>query len=880
MPFSAATTPPSTIRDLMRRAARRASLLGVLPLQCSPKTVSLAFHQGRPSQTASNAHQTSVSAVSADGSRSKYYVLSMFPYPSGRLHMGHFRIYAIADTIARFRYCTGNDLIHPMGWDAFGLPAENAALDHDLHPATWTRTNIDHMRQQLKDMGTCFEWKREISTIDPSYYKWTQLIFLKLLKSGLAYQKEAWVNWDPVDETVLANEQVDAQGRADRSGALVQRRKLRQWFLKTNHYAEELLNDLNDLDWPDHVKQLQRNWIGKTEGWEVDFRVCVASAPAAAPSPHLTVFVENLNHLLKTDYLAISPEHLLVSDWYLPKSISSKILKYAETAQSKWKTTRSNANGVFAGIFGSHPVTGKRIPIYISDALMSPASITKAAIGVPNHSPDHARFAMRHKMRPMAVDDLTMNATEIGKTLTDTGLGRQTVRYRLRDWLVSRQRYWGTPIPVIHCATCGVVPIEEPELPIVLPEDLAISGRGVSSLNQEWSKCTCPKCKQPATRETDTMDTFVDSSWYWLRYLDPHNSQLPCDNSLASKYLPVDLYIGGVEHAAMHLLYARFMGKFLRDQGMLGDALQMKKGEPFKRLLAQGMVQNQTYRCPKTGRYFKKEELDLSDPRNVRIKSTNTQPVVTYEKMSKSKYNGVDPEDIIREHGADAARLHILYRAAPADELLWDDNGAIGMSRWLNRVRELVLSHHDNPALLEGIAEGEKNDEARTISIMTLSVIEKVTTSLSDTYAFHTAIASLIKFTNALVALSKESQVHGLQAYDTAVRTLVQLMTPFAPGLGSELRDLLKIESVGWPTASAVEDSVDGEIDVDEKTTVVIMVNGKARGTFQVSSASLSQSDLIQDLARRTDTFKKWVDPAPVKRVLIVDNGKVINFLH
>ncbi|TPX38131.1 leucine---tRNA ligase [Synchytrium microbalum] len=761
----------------------------------------------------------------------------MFPYPSGRLHMGHFRIYSIADTIARFRRALGHNVLHPMGWDAFGLPAENAAFDRKIHPAAWTRENIEHMKIQLKDMGTSFDWSREISTIDPSYYRWTQSIFLKMFKAGLAYRADAWVNWDPVDKTVLANEQVDDRGRADRSGALVERRKLRQWFFRTTHYAEELLADLDALDWPNHVKQRQRAWIGKSQGWEVDFRVWVSSAPAPAPSPNLTVFCPDISRLMDVDYLAISPDHLFLSDWYLPKANAPQVLEYTKTIKVKIPHSPSASHGCFTGLFGVHPITGKPIPIFVSEALMANHA-AESVIGTPTHEAADAKFARVHRIMPL---DDQLDTKSVEHQLSASGLGRVAVRYQLRDWLVSRQRYWGTPMPLVHCDSCGVVPLNESNLPLVLPADLHDVERGVSPLAHEWSNCKCPKCKKPARRETDTMDTFVDSSWYWLRYCDPNNSETACDTSLASQNLPVDLYMGGVEHSTMHLLYARFMAKFLRDQGMLGDSMA-KVDSNFS---------------------TQRETFHTLDAANVRVKSTGAEPVITFEKMSKSKHNGVDPEDIIKEYGSDAARLHILYRAAPFDELLWEENGVLGMSRWLVRVWSLVNEQ------IESEKQGDQTVEGRALQLLTNQVIKEVTTCLKETYHFHTAISNLIKFTHELQGMKSSS------AFDAAIRTLVGLMTPFAPCIGSEMKQILGISEINWPEVMQVAES-----EAVELIDVVIMVNGKTRGIMNISTGLLQNSGAVEAAARDSEIFKKWVQPTQqVKRVVVASGGKVINFV-
>ncbi|MEO0801641.1 MAG: leucine--tRNA ligase, partial [Cyanobacteria bacterium J06642_2] len=604
--------------------------------------------------------------TSTDTSLPKFYALSMFPYPSGNLHMGHVRNYSITDVIARFKRMSGFRVLHPMGWDAFGLPAENAAIDRGISPAVWTKQNIAQMRAQLQRLGLSYDWDREVTTCDPDYYRWTQWIFLQFLDAGLAYQKESAVNWDPIDQTVLANEQVDSEGKSWRSGAIVEKRMLKQWFLKITDYAEELLQDLQHLPgWPDRVRLMQENWIGKSTGARVEFKT-----PAGHAIP---VFTTRPDTLWGATFMVLSPEHPLVPELTTPER-EEAIAAYRTAAAAKSELDRTaedrEKTGVSTGSYAINPVNDTKIPIWIADYVLMGYG-TGAIMAVPAHdqrdfdfaktfgleiepvvfppdaAPDEAAeltaafsnnaSGILHNSGPLNGLTVPDAKTKVIEYLEEKQIGRAQVNFRLRDWLISRQRYWGCPIPVIHCPNCGIVPVPADQLPVELPADIELTGRGASPLAQleSWVHVDCSACGAAARRETDTMDTFIDSSWYFLRYSDARNDRQVFALDKVNDWLPVDQYVGGIEHAILHLLYSRFFTKVLRDRSLL-DA-----DEPFQRLLTQGMVQGLTYKDPATGKYIPPAQ--VSDPSNPINPETGGKLDVFYEKMSKSKYNGIDP---------------------------------------------------------------------------------------------------------------------------------------------------------------------------------------------------------------------------------------------
>ncbi|KAJ1866464.1 Leucyl-tRNA synthetase, mitochondrial [Coemansia sp. RSA 989] len=886
--------------------------------------------------------------LSAEEIQRIFYVLVMFPYPSGVLHMGHVRVYTISDMLARFHRMNGKTVLHPMGWDAFGLPAENAAIERGIAPHEWTQRNIGIMKEQLSRILADFDWDRELATCDPEYYKWTQHTFLQLFKHNKVYRKEAVVNWDPIDQTVLANEQVDKDGRSWRSGAIVEQRKLKQWFARITDYAQELLDDLETLDWPEHVKSMQANWIGRSEGAEFVFKLDTSTTTSKA-SP-ITVFTSRPDTLFGVSYLAIAPDHPLVSTDFLPSSHASHVLDRAQELLNNLSGGSDRAQktkmGVFTGIYANHPLDPERkIPVYIADYVLSSYG-TGAVMGVPAHDMRDYEFCQENAVpvhRPV-VESETAESTSpvfvgLGKlrkipengefggisskkaglaivsAAAAKGLGKRVVNYRLRDWLLSRQRYWGAPVPVIHCSDCGTVPVPESDLPVELPKNIVLSGRGGSPLAQatDWLNCKCPQCHGPAKRDTDTLDTFVDSSWYFLRYTDPRNTSCPFDASRASAAMPVDLYIGGVEHAILHLLYSRFISKFLWKTGAYGlNALNQRSdiakevrvaisqrenggarnGEPFKRLLTQGMVHGLTYKDPASGRFLKPEEVDArgSSPR---IIQTGETPHMSFEKMSKSKYNGVDPGDTVSKYGADATRLHMLYLAPPQDVLEWDTVSIVGMQRWINRVGRLVdtacKSVSSEPFACSADDQKKWNKEAKETYRQTHIAIQRVTESLETTFAFNTAIAALIELTNYLSAVKD----HKHPVFGWSLMCLVKMLSPMAPSIGEELWEILRncgyLRGLGYNHVSEGDSVFKHKWPVlDQKalqklsTTIVVQINGKVRFKLEDVEADLEENAVLQ-LAKSHSQASKWLfdsqsQPKLILKVIHVPN-KLVNFI-
>ncbi len=838
--------------------------------------------------------------LAPDSATPKFYALSMFPYPSGKLHMGHVRNYSITDVIARFKRMNGYAVLHPMGWDAFGLPAENAAIDRGIPPAKWTLENIAQMREQLKRLGLSYDWDREVATCNDDYYHWTQWIFLQLLYSGLAYQKEAAVNWDPVDQTVLANEQVDSEGRSWRSGAKVEKRMLRQWFLKITAYAEQLLEDLNKLEgWPERVRLMQENWIGKSTGARVIFQT--------ETGDELPIFTTRPDTLWGATFMVVSPEHPLVSE-LTTHDQATVVEAYQTEAALKTEMDRTaedrEKTGVFTGSYAINPVNGAKIPIWIADYVLMGYG-TGAIMAVPAHDQRDFDFAQAFDLKIIQVvfpeDQEPETAPPLTSAYTGSGvlghsevlngltveqakvkiieyleakaIGTAQVTYRLRDWLISRQRYWGCPIPVIYCPNCGVVPVPETDLPVKLPDIVEFSGRGPSPLAQldSWVNVKCPLCGTDAQRETDTMDTFIDSSWYFLRFTDAQNSTTIFEPSKVNAWMPVDQYVGGIEHAILHLLYSRFFTKALRDRGLL------QFDEPFNRLLTQGMVQGLTYFNPnKMGkdRWIPAAQIqNLDDPRDPH---TQEPLEVCFATMSKSKGNGVDPEDVLREYGADTARMFILFKAPPEKDLEWDDADVEGQFRFLNRVWRLVTEFVDqvDPLLVqassapEGLSRSER-DLRRAIH----TAIKEITDDIETGYQFNTAISELMKLSNAL----NDTEAKTSTIYAEGVVTLVKLLAPFAPHITEELWHLLnhllnQTESVhdqAWPT-------YDPEALVADVVTIVIQVNGKTRGTFE-APATVDKEEQ-ENLARQTDIAQRYLEGATVRKVIVVPK-KLVNFV-
>ncbi|CAG8465748.1 21693_t:CDS:10 [Dentiscutata erythropus] len=825
----------------------------------------------------------------------KFYVLAMFPYPSGMLHMGHVRVYTISDTLARFRKMLGYNVIHPMGWDAFGLPAENAAMERGIHPADWTISNISSMKKQMERILADFDWDREVTTCNPDYYKWTQYLFLQMYKERLAYQKEAIVNWDPVDQTVLANEQVDSDGRSWRSGAKVERRKLKQWFFKITDFAESLLNDLDSLDkWPDYVKQMQRNWIGKSKGAEFDFIV-----ESKRSEFTVKVFTSRPDTIFGVQYLAISIDHPLLSEEWLPQNTCSQVLQFVKNIRQQQSFELNDVNtgqGMHTGVFAKHPITGLSIPIYVASYVV-PDYGTGAVMGVPAHDERDWEFVKVNRI----ISEENIKKV-IMPVIQDNSTQHSNKAFTLRGILTAEcGQYAGLSSDnaekaiVENAQKAGygrwsvqVVPVPESELPVLLPTNVTFSGRGGSPLKQvqEWITCKCPKCQGPAIRDTDTMDTFVDSSWYFMRYTDSKNSNQPFCSKKASNLLPVDVYIGGIEHANLHLLYSRFFTKFMFKQGMYTG-----QDEPFKQL---GMVHGKTFKDPISGRFLKPDEVDLSDPNKPIQISTGIAPVVSFEKMSKSKYNGVDPETTINNYGADATRLHILFKAPVSEVLEWEDASIVGMQRWIARVWRLAenVSEKTSPANIHSLNSNLNllnKEDKETYRIINVTIKEVTADYKSST--FNTAVSSLIKLTNHLTSISpfqnenasKNSTVVS-PIYEYGIRTLVKMMAPMAPSIGEEFWEIL---NKGKQHTTSVFEELWPEVNTEclsaNEVTCVVQINGKMRFSIMIPSTILQDNLSIEKLILDSESGKKWIGKInadkKIKKVIHANGGKIVNFV-
>lgn len=817
----------------------------------------------------------------------KFYALSMFPYPSGNLHMGHVRNYVITDVIARLKRLQGYRVLHPMGWDAFGLPAENAAIDRNIPPADWTKQNIAQMRQQLQTLGLSIDWDREVATCFPDYYKWTQWLFLQFYQSGLAYQKEAAVNWDPIDQTVLANEQVDSEGYSWRSGAKVERKLLRQWFLKITDYAEQLLTDLDKLSgWPDRVKLMQENWIGKSVGAYLEF-------PVKDSDEKIAVFTTRPDTVYGVTYVVLAPEHPLTQKVTVAQqkaAVDAFIEEVSNESEIERTAEDKPKRGILTGGTVINPFNGEEIPILIADYVLYEYG-TGAVMGVPAHDTRDFKFATE-KQLPIKVVIVPENSEDNNPTLTEAytepgimvnsgdfdgmqstegktaiidyaekqGYGKARIQYRLRDWLISRQRYWGCPIPVVHCPNCGTVPVPDADLPVKLPENVEFTGRGASPLAKmdDWINVPCPNCSEPAKRETDTMDTFIDSSWYYLRYTDAINDQEAFKLEKANDWMNVDQYVGGIEHAILHLLYSRFFTKVLRDRGLVNV------DEPFNRLLTQGMVQAMAYKNPKTGKYI---PVDKVNPESPKDPDTGDDLEVFYEKMSKSKYNGVDPKTVLGKYGADTARMFILFKAPPEKDLEWDDADVEGQFRFLNRVWRLVNGYAEKQP--EVISNKELSKEEKGLRRAIHTAIKEISEDLEGDYQFNTAVSELMKLSNAL----NDAKSINSGVYQEGIETLLILLAPFAPHIAEELWHNLghenSIHLQTWP-------EVDPDALVVDEITLVIQIMGKTRGTIQVPANSSKEE--LEKLARDSDIGKRNLEGKEVKKVIVVP-GKLVNFV-
>jgi len=827
-----------------------------------------------------------VDTTLTDPEKPKFYALSMFPYPSGNLHMGHVRNYTITDVIARVYRMRGYRVLHPMGWDAFGLPAENAAIARGIHPAKWTYENIGQMKAELRRLGLSYDWNREVATCSPDYYRWTQWIFLQFFQAGLAYQKEAAVNWDPVDQTVLANEQVDSEGNSWRSGAKVERKLLKQWFLKITDYAEELLQDLDKLTgWPERVKLMQANWIGKSVGAYLEF-------PIVGLDDKIAVFTTRPDTVYGVTYVVLAPEHPLTPQVTTPErqEAVSEFIQSLEGESDIDRTAEDKPKrGIPTGGRAINPFTGEEIPIWIADYVLYEYG-TGAVMGVPAHDVRDFQFATQQQLPIKVVISPTQGevpeslseaytepgymvnsgmfngapSTEGKQAIIDyaqsKGYGKARVQYRLRDWLISRQRYWGVPIPVVHCPNCGAVPVPDEQLPVRLPEDVAFSGKGASPLAQleDWVNVDCPTCGTPAKRETDTMDTFIDSSWYFLRYPDAKNDKAVFDSAKTNDWMPVDQYVGGIEHAILHLLYSRFFTKVLRDRGLINF------DEPFQRLLTQGMVQALTYKNPNTGKYIRTDEIaDINQPTDP---DTGDALITCYEKMSKSKYNGIAPLTVLGKYGADTARMFILFKAPPEKDLEWDDADVEGQFRFLNRVWRLVMEFSEASSDKEATNSKAEKDLRRAIH----TAIKEITDDLEGDYQFNTAVSEMMKLSNAL----NDAPCKSSPVYAEGMETLLLLLAPFAPHVTEELWQALghqeSIHRQSWPI-------VDESALVVDEITLVIQIMGKTRGTIEVPATE--DQALLEQYARDSEVAQRYIEGKEVKKVIVVPKRKLVNFV-
>ncbi len=793
-----------------------------------------------------------------DPSREKYYVLEMFPYPSGSLHMGHIRVYSIGDVLARFKMMRGLNVLHPMGWDAFGMPAENAAIQHRAHPADWTRRNIDNMRRQLKRMGFSHDWERELATCHPEYYRWEQWLFLRMLEQGLVYRKKSVVNYCEPCQTVLANEQVEA-GLCWRCSTTVTQREQEGWFFKITAYAEELLEWCDKLPgWPDRVLTMQRNWIGRSEGARILFDTLNGKEP-------IEVFTTRPDTLYGATFMSLAPEHPLCLSLSAGTGQEGAVREFVNRVLTQDWEARMGENaekeGVFTGAYCINPLTGRKMPIYVANFVLYEYG-TGAVMAVPAHDQRDFEFAGKYDLDIVVViqpdgeklDEESLSQayvdrgvlvnsdefdgmdnqeaiTAISDKLASLGKGGKTVNYRLRDWGISRQRYWGAPIPIIHCDKCGAVPVPDDDLPVELPTDIEFPESGRSPLPELdwWVNADCPRCAGPGRRETDTMDTFVESSWYFDRYACSRYDKGILDEEAVAYWLPVDQYIGGIEHAILHLLYSRFFTKVLRDMGIKGS------DEPFTNLLTQGMV------------------------------------IKDGAKMSKSKGNVVDPEELVAKYGADTVRLFCLFASPPERDLEWTTEGVEGAYRFLYRVWNLVYEHSRRK---KSRSRAKPAEEAEAINRLTHKTIKRVTTDVETRFHFNTAVAATMEMANELGKVTDEAieRVPGMaRAMDQAVRTLVVLLSPFVPHICEELWACLGgkagMTRLAWP-------EWDPEMLREKEVTIVVQVNGKKRGEVTVAADADEATVTAEALAEHN--VRRFVEGKQVRKTILVP-GKLVN---
>jgi leucyl-tRNA synthetase len=807
--------------------------------------------------------------LGGEGGRRKFYCLEMFPYPSGRIHMGHVRNYAIGDVIARYKRMKGYEVLHPMGWDAFGLPAENAAIKEGVHPARWTAENISYMKGQLMALGLSYDWSREVNTSEPQYYRWNQWLFLKMLRRGLAYRKNAFVNWCPSCATVLANEQV-IDGACWRCDSPVLQKELKQWFLKITHYQEELLRGCDELKgWPEHVLAMQRNWIGRSEGLQASFRL-------KGTDEEIIIFTTRADTLYGATFVCLAPGHPLAERLLKDKEALERIKEKYGKMEEK--------HGLFTGQYAINPVNGEALPVWVANFVLMEYG-TGAIMCVPAHDQRDYEFARQYGLpiRPVVMplesplpqgqafeeDGVLVDSgpftglrsaearERITQYLMQRGLGRPAVQYRLRDWGISRQRYWGTPIPVLYCQRCGVVPVPEEELPVLLPQEVSFKATGGSPLAEvrEFVHTTCPRCQGPARRETDTMDTFVDSSWYFIRFCSPKDGPA-LDAQAIARFMPVDQYIGGVEHAVLHLLYSRFFMRVLRDLGLT------TLSEPFKGLLTQGMVCMETLRCPEHGWLYPQE---AQGGRCVHC-GAQVQRGRT-EKMSKSKRNIVDPDFLVQRYGADTARLFCLFAAPPEKDLEWSEKGVEGCYRFLQRLWNTTMVHLE--ALRSVAAEPR---ELSPLVRKTHQCIKRVSRDIERDFHLNTAIAAMMELLNVISAFRPRSE-EDFRQMRFALERLLLMLNPFCPHIAEELWQALgnppSIQEQPWPPW-------DEEAAREEEVELVVQVNGKVRAKTMVPAGLDEQA--LKEVALKEPKIKELTSQKPIKKVFVI-RGRLVNIV-
>ncbi len=837
--------------------------------------------------------------VDVDPDKPKYYLLEMFPYPSGKIHMGHVRNYTIGDVVARYKRMQGHNVLHPMGWDAFGMPAENAAIDNNTHPAKWTYENIAAMRAQLQRIGFSYDWDREIATCQPDYYRWEQWLFLKMYEKGMAYRKESYVNWCEPCQTVLANEQVEA-GMCWRCGKPVQQKKLSQWFFRITDYAQDLLVHCDKLPgWPGKVTTMQKNWIGRSEGAEIRF-------PVEDSDIVIPVFTTRHDTVYGATFMCLAPEHPLVPELAKGTGQEQAVEEFVHRISLQERTSKAieeyEKEGVFTGAYCINPMNNRRMPVYTANfALMEYG--TGAVMSVPAHDQRDFDFAKKYGLEIVVVinpqdetliaDDMTEAFTEdgvmihsdpfdgqpnrkamekIADLLEESGAGKRAISYRLRDWGISRQRYWGAPIPMIHCTDCGMVPVPEEELPIILPEDVDMLDGGRSPLPtlDAFKRVDCPKCgSHKARRDTDTMDTFVESSWYFERYCSPHCDTAMFDREAVDYWMPVDQYIGGVEHAILHLLYSRYFTRVLKDIGLVNFK------EPFTRLLTQGMVCKETMRCPQHGFLFPEQVKEVGEARSC---TQCGQPVTLgrVEKMSKSKRNVVDPNILLDRYGADTTRLFCLFAAPPQRDLEWSDQGVEGSARFLNRVWRLVSKWYGRISEVQPFngSPDELEGDVRELYKKAHQVIHKVSRDIEDRFHFNTAISAVMELVNQLSNLNVDTndpKADGVVRH--AVESAILLLSPIVPHFSEEIWQYLGHEQSillsPWPRFL-------DEALVKDEVTIVAQVNGKLRSRLNV--ALDTDEETIKKLAMEDERVLKFIDGKTIRKVIVVPN-KLVNIV-